>query len=70
MLFREVFEAALEEVQDKFIIGLSGLDANEKAAPTSAQHVSFHQDFILKGVDMQIEPEFSICHSIGAVSSF
>ena len=23
---------ALEEVQDKFIIGLSGLDANEKAA--------------------------------------
>lgn len=39
-VFREeevfvVVEAdALEEVQDKFIIGLSGLDANEKAATT------------------------------------
>ena len=50
------------ESQDNFIIELSGLDADEKA--------KFHQDFILKGVDMQIEPEFSICHSIGAVSSF
>ena len=37
------------ESQDNFIIELSGLDADEKA--------KFHQDFILKGVDMQIEPE-------------